>query len=155
MSEPRELWDYPRPHVLRKRVAASDMDGLGHTNNAVYVTWCGDAAWSHSLALGLDLERFRALDRAMVITRSEFDYLRPSRAGDDVAVGTWIVSWDRRLTMERRFQVLREGDGATLLRAVMWFACVELSSGRPRRLPPAFIDGYGPAVLAQGGDRRR
>ena len=47
----------------------------------------------------------------------------------------------------RRFQVIRESDGVTLLRAGMRFACIELSSGRPRRMPPAFIEGYGPAVL--------
>ncbi len=39
-------------------------------------------------------------------------------------------------------------DGVTLLRGGMRFVCIELSSGRPRRLPQEFIDGYGPAVLA-------
>ena len=48
--------------------------------------------------------------------------------------------------MQRRFQVIRVNDGVTLLRGAMRFACIELSSGRPRRLPQAFIDGYGPAV---------
>jgi acyl-CoA thioester hydrolase len=66
-----------------------------------------------------------------------------------VVIGTWIVQWDGKLTMARRFQVIREADGATLLRAGMRFACVELSSGKPRRMPPAFIDGYGPAVLGE------
>lgn len=141
------LWDHPAPHTLRTRVEDADMDGLNHTNNAVYVKWCEQVAWSHSVALGLDLERYRALDRAMVIARSEFDYLQASRAGDAIIVGTWIVDWDRRLTMNRRFQVIRLDDGVTLLRGAMRFVCVELSSGRPRRLPPAFIEGYGAAVL--------
>lgn len=144
-EQPR--WDYPAPHLLRTRVHAGDIDGLNHTNNAVYVDWCQQAAWSHSVALGLDLERYRALDRAMVITYSEFHYLQASREGDEVAVATWIVTWDRKLTMARRFQVVRLADRVTLLRAAMRFACIELSSGRPRRLPQEFIDGYGPAVL--------
>ena len=141
------LWDFPIPHILRTSVQAEDIDGLYHTNNAVYVDWCQKVAWAHSVALGLDLERYRELDRAMAITRSEFDYLQASREGDAVAIGTWIVEWDERLTMARRFQVIRIGDGTTLLRARMRFACIELSSGRPRRLPPEFIAGYGPAVL--------
>lgn len=141
------LWDYPDPHLWRTRVHAGDIDGLNHTNNAVYVDWCQQAAWAHSVALGLDLQRYRELDRAMVITYSEFHYLQASQQDDEVAVATWIVAWDRKLTMTRRFQVIRVADGATLLRAAMRFACVELSSGRPRRLPQAFIDGYGPAVL--------
>lgn len=149
MNEPEAHWDYPDPHILRTEVEVDDMDGLNHTNNAVYVDWCQRVAWSHSVALGLDLEIYRALDRAMAITYSEFHYLQASRAGDAVAVGTWIVDWDRKLTMARRFQVIRVDDGVTLLRASMRFACIEISSGRPRRLPPEFIQGYGPAVLAE------
>jgi acyl-CoA thioester hydrolase len=145
VRDPR--WDYPHPHVLFTHVQAGDIDGLQHTNNAVYVDWCQRAAWSHSVELGLDLERYRALDRAMVITYSEFHYLQASREGQEIAVATWIVDWDGKLTMARRFQVLRVDDGVTLLRAAMRFACIEISSGRPRRLPREFIDGYGPAVL--------
>jgi len=140
-------WDYPGPHVVEVCVAGTDMDGLNHTNNTVYIQWCEQAAWSHSAALGLDLEAYQQLDRAMAITHSDFHYLAASREGDELAVGTWIVSWDRRLTMLRRFQILRLRDGATLLRGGMRFACIELSSGRPRRLPAEFLAGYAPAVL--------
>ncbi|MEM9254212.1 MAG: thioesterase family protein [Pseudomonadota bacterium] len=148
MTTIEDLWDHPEPHVLQTVVRSDDIDGLQHTNNAVYVKWCEQVAWSHSVSLGLDLAQYRALDRAMVITQSEFNYLQASRLGDEVVVATWIVSWDSRLIMSRHFQVIRLGDQATLLRAGMRFACVELSSGRPRRLPQAFIEGYGPAVLS-------
>jgi acyl-CoA thioester hydrolase len=127
-------------------VQAADIDGLNHTNNAVYVNWCEQAAWAHSVALGLDLESYQQLNRAMAITHSEYHYLQASREGEAVMIGTWIINWDRRLTMQRRFQVIRVDDGVTLLRGGMRFACIELSSGKPRRLPAEFIEGYGPAV---------
>jgi acyl-CoA thioester hydrolase len=149
MTELDQLWEYPNPHILRTQVQVEDIDGLNHTNNAVYVDWCQQAAWAHSVALGLDLNRYRELDRAMAITHSEFHYLQASREGDEIAIATWIVDWDRKLTMARRFQVVRLADGVTLLRAGMRFACIELSSGRPRRLPKEFITGYGPAVLGE------
>ena len=149
MTELEALWDFPNPYEVRTRVNDDDIDGLNHTNNTVYVKWCEQTAWAHSVALGLDLEAYQALDRAMAIARSEFDYLAASRAGDEIAVGTWIVEWDKRLTMQRRFQVIRVGDGTTLLRASMRFVCIELSTGRPRRLPKEFIEGYGPVVLVQ------
>ena len=101
MSELEHLWRYEHPHVLHTRVRPEDIDGLNHTNNAVYVNWCQQAAWSHSVSLGLDLQQYRALDRAMVITHSEFDYLCASQEGDDVAIATWIVRWDRKITMAR------------------------------------------------------
>jgi len=148
MIELDALWDHPGPYTLRTRVGAEDIDGLQHTNNAVYVKWCEQVAWAHSVALGLDLERYRALDRAMAITHSEYHYLQASRQGEEIVIGTWIVGWDRKLTMRREFQAIRTGDGVTLLRGAMRFACIEISTGRPRRLPPEFIAGYGPAVLA-------
>jgi acyl-CoA thioester hydrolase len=129
-------------------VSPEHIDGLQHANNAVYVTWCEQVAWAHSESLGLDLDSYHRLNRAMVITRSEFDYLRASHLGDELEAATWIVDWDRRLTMERRFQIRRARDDATVLRARMKFACVDLASGRPRRLPDEFVEGYGPAVIS-------
>ncbi len=144
-----KLWDYPKPFVLETSVHSEDIDGLNHTNNTVYVKWCEQAAWAHSVSLGLDLDAYRAVNRAMAITYSEYNYLAASREGEEVSVATWITQWDRKLTMERKFQVIRHGDGKTLLRGGMRFACIELSNGRPRRLPQEFIDGYGPAILTE------
>ena len=139
-------WDHADPFFLDRLVSENDVDELLHTNNTVYVHWCQEAAWAHSKQLGLDIERYKELDRAMAITYSEYRYLRASNVGDKVKIGTWIVSWDRKLTMKREFQIIRE-DGATLLRGAMHFACIEMSTGKPRRLPKEFIEGYGPAVI--------
>ena len=140
MTELTAIWDYPDPHTFYTTVMAQDMDALNHTNNTVYVKWCEQVAWSHSVSLGLDMERYRALDRAMAITHSEYDYLQASREGDEIVAGTWIVSSDNKLTMARRFQVIRLQDGVTLLRAAMRFACIEISSGKPRRMPREFLE---------------
>ena len=142
------LLDFREPYTLNMQVQPQDIDGLHHTNNGVYVDWCQKVAWAHSVSLGLDLERYRALDRAMVIVHSEFDYLQSSREGEEVLLGTWITDWNKKLTMRRAFQVIRPMDGVTLLRARMDFACIELSSGKPRRMPLEFIEGYGQAVLS-------
>jgi len=144
-----QLWDHPNPHILNTQVTASDIDGLNHTNNAVYVQWCEQSAWSHSSALGLDLQRYRDLDRAMAVIHSEYNYLAASREGEQIAVGTWIVDWDRKLSMTRHFQVIRVQDGITLLRGIVRFVCIELSTGKPRRLPREFISGYGPVILSE------
>lgn len=148
MSELELLWDHPHPHTLHTRVQAEDIDGLNHTNNTVYVKWCEQVAWSHSKAMGLTLASFHELDRAMAITQSQYNYLQASHEGDDIVVGTWLVDWNRKLTMSREFQVIRPADGVTLLRASMQLVCIELSSGKPRRMPKEFIEGYGPAVLS-------
>ena len=66
-------WDYPSPHRLAVCPQPADIDGLNHTNNAVYVKWCEQVAWSHSVALGLDIEDYRRLDRAMAIRHGGYD----------------------------------------------------------------------------------
>ena len=139
-------WDYPEPFTRDIVVQAADIDGLGHTNNTVYAKWCEDVAWDHSASLGLDLESYRQLDRAMAVMRSEYDYLQAAYEGDRLVAATWIVHWDGKLTMQRRFQIIRPADGATLLRGLVRFACIQLSTGRPKRMPPEFIEGYGPAI---------
>ncbi|WAH57318.1 acyl-CoA thioesterase [Pseudomonas silvicola] len=142
-------WDLATPFVIDLSVGADDIDGLGHANNAVYVTWLERCAWRHSQRLGLDLSEYRRLDRAMAVVRHEIDYLAAAYESDELQLGTWIVESDQKLKMTRRFQLIRPRDGVTLLRAHTTFCCIELSSGKPKRMPPEFIDGYGPAVLRQ------
>lgn len=139
-------WDYTNPFLRHDVVGNADVDGLQHTNNAVYVRWCEACAWAHSAALGLDLDAYQRLDRAMAVVEARYEYLQASHLGDEIITGTWITDWDRRLTMRRRFQI-RRADGTTLLRGEQRFACIEISTGRPRRLPREFLDGYGPAIL--------
>lgn len=141
------VWDHPEPFILETTVSPEDIDGLNHTNNTVYVKWCEQVAWAHSVALGLDLDAYRTLDRAMAITHAEYSYLRASHQGQNVRLATWIVEWDKKLSIKRHFQIIRVEDGVTLLRGRVQFVCIQLSTGRPRRMPQEFVRGYGPAVL--------
>ncbi|MGE8359986.1 acyl-CoA thioesterase [Pseudomonas sp.] len=141
-------WDLADPFVIDISVTAEDIDGLGHANNAVYVSWLERCAWRHSQFLGLDLTEYRRLDRAMAVVRHEIDYLAAAYEDQTLQMGTWIVESDQRLKMDRQFQLVRPADGATLLRAKTTFVCIELSSGRPKRMPPEFVEGYGRALRA-------
>ncbi|MNN55895.1 Acyl-ACP thioesterase [compost metagenome] len=141
-------WELPAPFVLEIEVGAEHIDALGHANNTVYVGWLEQCAWAHSQSLGLSIDDYSRLDRAMVVVRHEIDYLAAARQGERLQLGTWIVASDGRLSMQRQFQLWRPVDGATLLRARTRFACIELSSGKPRRMPAEFIEGYGRALVA-------
>jgi acyl-CoA thioester hydrolase len=145
-----QTFDLPDPHVLTLVVEVADIDAYRHVNNAVYVTWCDRAAWDHSAALGLPIERCLALDRGMAVLRTVISYLRPALAGDRIAIATWLLPADSRLRVRRRFHIRRPSDGATLARAEVEYACIELSSGRPVRWPAEFNERYAstPAVLA-------
>jgi len=135
-------WDLPHPHIARILVAHVDIDAYEHVNNSVYMTWFDRAAWEHSAALGLPIEKCLELDRGMAVLRSVIAYLRPAVLGDTVEAATWLLPADGKLRVRRRFQVRRAADAATLARAEIEYACIELSSGRPTRWPPEFRTRY-------------
>lgn len=143
-------WDYPRPFALPRRPRAEDIDGLNHTNNAVYVQWCEQIAWAHSETLGLSLADYRRLDRAMAIRRGEYDYLLPTFLDEPLTLATWLLASAGKLTMERRFQLVRDRDQATILRGRWELVCIELTSGRPRRMPAEFSRVYLAAIVDPG-----
>jgi acyl-CoA thioester hydrolase len=137
-------WDLPVPHRYRVTASGADIDGYGHVNNAVYVRWLDEAAWSHSAALGLPAERCLASGCGMAVWRTQVNYLAPAFAGDEIEVGTWILYSDGRLRVDRRFQLRRTSDGRSLVRALVHYVCIDLDSGRPRRMPPEYVSGYRP-----------
>jgi acyl-CoA thioester hydrolase len=140
-------WDYPAPFTLGFSVQTEHIDFIGHVNNAVYVGWCQNAGWQHSLQLGLGLEEYKKLDAAMVIRHANYDYTLSAYAGEECVMATWLTANDHKLTMERRFQLQRLSDNKTLLRGYWQLVCVRMSNGKPRRMPAEFDERYGGAVI--------
>lgn len=140
-------WDYPNPFTLPLVPMAGDIDALDHTNNGTYVRWCEKIGWAHSEQLGLAVADYLRLDRAMAIRRGEYDYLLPTQLGDRLTLGTWLLPGDGKLVMERRFQLLRDDDNTTVMRGRWDLVCIEVSSGRPRRMPPEFVQAYLSAAI--------
>jgi acyl-CoA thioester hydrolase len=143
----RSAFGHPAPHVIEVDVQDSDIDAYEHVNNAVYLTWLDRAAWSHSAALGVPLERCVALRRGMAALRTEIDFERAAQRRDHVQVATWIAASDGRLRVTRHFEVRRPADGATLARARTEYVCINLDSGRGTRMPELFSRAY--VVTAQ------
>lgn len=142
-------WDLEVPHTVDVRVTADDVDALGHANNVSYVHWLERCAWHHSESLGLSLTEYQELDRAMVVFRHEIDYLAAAYQEETLTVATWIVESDDRLRLVRQFQIIRPADGCTLLRARSTYVCMALSSGKARRMPAAFVERYGGAMISE------
>jgi acyl-CoA thioester hydrolase len=160
VSSPETDWDFPSPHVITLEVVESDIDAYDHVNNAVYLSWFDRVAWSHSTGLGVSLEDCVRMRRGMAAHHTEIDYQRAAVLGDRVWVGTWIVSTDGKLRVDRRFQVRRQPersggnpekrlrrdagkpDGETLARARTDYVCINLDSGRAARMPEVFSQRY-------------
>ncbi len=141
------MWQYPNPFTLNVSPQVSDIDGLNHTNNGVYSRWCEQVAWTHSQRLGVTLDDYQQQGKAMAIRHAEYDYISASYKGDELIIGTWLTNFDQKYKFERRFQIVRPSDGATILKGKWLLLCIDLQRGRASRMPEQFRRVYGDAVI--------
>ena len=146
-------WDYPSPFIVRVTVKPDYIDEFQHTNNVVYLTWMAKAAWEHSKDLGLDFAAYQAVGKGMVVRAHEMEYLGPSHEGDEIAIATWITGNDGKLRLRRRFQMVHLRSSKTLLRGRSDFVCIDIKSGRPTRMPEAFVSAYRPTATEPADQR--
>lgn len=137
-------WDMPTPFTESVTVGPEHLDQFGHTNNVVYLQWLERVAWAHSNTLGLSFADYRRLNAGCVARKHELEYLAATFAGDELLLGTWIHENDGRLSMWRRYQIVRLADGKTVLRGQTHWVCVDMRTGKPRRQPPEFLAAYLP-----------
>lgn len=140
-------YKYANPFSLEWIVSPSDLDDYQHVNNVAYLAMCEKLAWRHSESLGLGMDTYQDMNRGMVIVRHEIDYLNAAYLNDSLQCATWIVESDQKMRITREFQFIRVSDGKEVLRAKTFFVCVELSSGRIKRLPALFRDTYGNVLV--------
>jgi acyl-CoA thioester hydrolase len=135
-------WDHAPAQVIEVTVSGDDVDRLEHVNNVTYLRWLEDVAWAHSESVGLDFPACQRLGVACVARRHELDYLGPAFQGERLAVATWVAENDGRLSLWRRYQIIRLADAKTLLRARTHWVCARLDNGKPCRMPEEFKTGY-------------
>ena len=116
-------------------------DGLGHVNNVQYLHWAEDLAWAHSSALGLGLARYQALDSAMVAREHVLTYLAACFAGDALCLRT-SFSHNDGLRLRREYRFTRLVDDKVVFQGHTDWVCVQLSTGRPKRMPAEFQAAY-------------
>jgi len=75
-------------HVVEQRVEFRDLDGLGHVNNAVYLSYVETArlAYMQDVLGPLELEELGIVAEARIIFRS------PAFLGENLEVGTRVVA---------------------------------------------------------------
>jgi acyl-CoA thioester hydrolase len=120
------------PFVHEVEVVDADIDNLGHASNLIYLRWVQDAALAHSTALGFPETAYLARGQAWVVRRHEIDYLRPSVAGDRLRIQTRVAEM-KVANSVRRTEIFR--DGELVCRASTDWVYVDLSRGRPLRIP--------------------
>lgn len=118
--------------TMERRVQASEIDGFGHVNNAVYLAWLDECAWVHAEALGVGLSFALKQGEGFAVAEATLSYLGSARIDDHVEILTWIVGNDGRNKGLRVFEVWR--DTKLILRARIKYTCINLATLKPTRM---------------------
>lgn len=120
----------------------------GHVSNIEYVRWLQESATAHTASEGWTLDRYRESRAIWVVRRHTIDYIMSAYAGDRLDLHTWI-EWVKDCQSVRRYLLTREGQCRAIVKAETLWVCIDPVTGRPKRVPEAFIDAFD---LVPGGD---
>src|SRR5262245_56360901 len=127
MSAPPEPRDFRVAAPIEVRFR--DLDGMGHVNNAVYLTYLEVARAHYWRALG-ESEWPRL--RTYVVARAEIDYRSPAGLGDDLVCHVRVASFgSRSFSMEYLLVDRRAGRTIAEARTVQAMYDYEAGASRP------------------------
>lgn len=128
---------------LQIKVKPKHIDILGHVNNVVYVQWMQDVASAHIETLGVGLEQYLEMKHAMVAIEHYVQYRKAALLGDDIILRTWLYDINALYSF-RQYAFFRASDKSLLFTGNTKWACIEIATGRPKRMSPTFIQAYQP-----------
>ena len=123
------------------QVQDEHLDLLGHVNNVTYVQWMQDVALAHTTALGLGLDDFIAMNHAMVASEHHVKYRKACVQGDELIIRTWLGELTAFSSI-RHYLIYRPKDRSVVFQANTLWVCVEISTGKLKRLSPTFTHTY-------------
>ena len=125
--------------LTTRTAQASEIDQLGHVNNAVYVSWVQDAGTEHWFAVAPEAMAARY---HWVCLRHEIDYREPVLEEVTVEVRTWLGAV-RGPRFVRHVDVRKPDATRFGCRAATTWAMVETATGRPRRVGKDVLAAFG------------
>lgn len=139
----------PGTFCIRRHVEWRDIDQARHVNNASYLAYLEECNAQVGIAHEWPLERLMALNLGIVARRYRIEYRQPAFIGDELEIATY-VSDARRATAVRHYTIRRPSDDALLVRAHVLWVWVDLTTGRPRRIPDDFRAAFRENIAATG-----
>ncbi|MEM8825575.1 MAG: acyl-CoA thioesterase [Pseudomonadota bacterium] len=107
----------------------TDIDELGHVNNAVYLRWIQDIAAAHWYAVASEAAQ---AEFVWVVSRHEIDYRAPTMAGEALTVSTWIGT--PKGARFDRFVKIEGPDGIVRAEAKTIWVMMDRALMRPARI---------------------
>lgn len=129
--------DDPTKIITPVTVMYFDTDAGGVVHNIAYLRFIETARTYLAMQIGMSFETIARTNIHPVLTRTEIDYRKPARLGDELHIHGRIAEHTRaRFWCE--FEIRRPSDDALLVTCRQSLALVKLPEGRPVKLPEGF-----------------
>jgi acyl-CoA thioester hydrolase len=138
----------PPPGVfsVRHRVTWNDLDMTRHVGDATLLEYVEACGFGVIAAHGWPPERMAAQGFAILLRRHQIENLASAALDDELEIATW-ASDVKRVTSTRHYTIRRVTDRTLLTRVDTLGVWVDLTSGRPIRIPPDFLADFAPNLV--------
>ncbi|MEZ5681752.1 MAG: thioesterase family protein [Erythrobacter sp.] len=117
-----------KPFAFPIKVIPSDIDFMGHVNNARYLNWVQDAVLAHWRKLAPPQA---VAERAWVAIKHEITYRRPAFLDDDVIANTVL---EKIQGASAFYSTVIERGGEVLAEVKSRWCCIDAETLRPARI---------------------
>jgi YbgC/YbaW family acyl-CoA thioester hydrolase len=124
-----------------------DTDAGGVVHNISYLRWIETARSQLAESLGWSLVDMTA-GSCPVVARTEIDYLKPAKLGDEVIVKTELFALER-VRFFISYEIRKKSDGLLFSKAKQTMVPVDLKTGRPQALRKDWLEAW-PQLLKNG-----
>jgi acyl-CoA thioester hydrolase len=139
----------PPPGVfsMRHRVTWGDLDMTRRVGDATLLSYVETCGFGVIAAHHWPAARMAAEGFAIILRRHQMENLASTALDDELAIATW-VSDVKRVSATRHYTIRRVADGALLTRVNTLGVWVDLTTGRPIRIPADFLADFAPNRVA-------
>ncbi len=130
-----------RPRIeTAVQVMFFDTDCAAVVHNIAYLRFIEIARTLLAGELGMKLTEMADTQRYPVVVRTEIDYRRPAKLGDQLVVEGWLDRLER-VRFWCAFRIKRPADGALIAQCRQMLALMQMPQGKLLRLPDEW-EGY-------------
>jgi 4-hydroxybenzoyl-CoA thioesterase/acyl-CoA thioester hydrolase len=120
----------------QEEVMFFDTDCGGVVHNIAYLRFVETARTRLAAKLGLPLQEMAQTGLFPVVVRTEIDYCKPAKLGDQLSVRGRLEEFEKvKVRFWCSFEIVRGADEAQLITCRQQLALVQMPAGRPVRLP--------------------
>ncbi|GJL95486.1 MAG: thioesterase [Hyphococcus sp.] len=125
--------------MMTRTAQESDIDELGHVNNAVYLVWAQDIAVAHWRTIASDALVSKYV---WIALRHEIDYRDEIKAGETAEIRTWLgaASGPR---YERHIDIRKPGAPRFAAKVLTTWCLIDAESRKPKRVGPEILEPFG------------